>query len=380
MIEPGKRTNSVGTQGSFAKRENILVFSSSHDYRQPRKANIHFITEALAKDHDVRFASVGYSFLNELKAHNPRRVIASKANRPEMVGNVECLLWKSPFHPVNLHRNWLAPISQFAHWIYRRMLSPELRRWIAEADIIIFECGLCSTLIPQAFKLNPEARIIYNASDGIEAIGADPILLDVLKKNSTSIFAARIPSAALSPELAFIDDLRLIPHAVHDLLFDDPGPSPYGPGRHVVSIGSMLFDPWVIEVLSRQFSEITFHLIGTGQAKMLERPNVFWYDEMPFAETLRYLFHSDVSLAPYRDETAPSYLKDTSMKLIQSDHYGIPSVCPEFATDGTKSQRFAYRPGDENGLVKAFRQALEAERKPAGSTLTWADVAARLIQ
>ena len=70
----------------------ILFVSSAHDYRQGRKANMHFLAEALSADDNVRFASVGYSWLTTLKSHNPRKRVENRANLAETVNGIECYL------------------------------------------------------------------------------------------------------------------------------------------------------------------------------------------------------------------------------------------------------------------------------------------------
>lgn len=51
---------------SVGVRPNYLVLSA-HDYRTPRRASIHFITDELAKRGDTRFFSLRYSLLSRLK-------------------------------------------------------------------------------------------------------------------------------------------------------------------------------------------------------------------------------------------------------------------------------------------------------------------------
>ena len=357
----------------------ILFVSSAHDYRQGRKANMHFLAEALSADDNVRFASVGYSWLTTLKSHNPRKRVENRANLAETVNGIECYLWRSMLHPVNLRKEWLAPFSRAALSVFVRSTPPILRDWFRDSDVIVFECGLCAALARVAAQENPAARIIYNASDSLETIGADPILMDDLEELAGAFHAARIPSMELAEELSFFRDLRFLPHAVDERVTQYPGDSPYSDGHNVVSAGSMLFDAGAVEIFANQFPDVTFHMIGTGVRERTQLPNLIWYDEMPFEETLRYLWHADASIAPYRDENAPRYLKDTSMKLLQSDQMGIASVCPDFATDETKVLRFGYDRQDLESMKNAMKRALETPRQPATTRRSWRDVAEAMI-
>ncbi|HHW4680980.1 MAG TPA: GumK N-terminal domain-containing glycosyltransferase, partial [Xylella taiwanensis] len=51
---------------SVKARPNYLILSA-HDYRTPRRASIHFITDELAKRGDTRFFSLRYSWLSRFK-------------------------------------------------------------------------------------------------------------------------------------------------------------------------------------------------------------------------------------------------------------------------------------------------------------------------
>jgi len=57
--------------------DRILIISG-HDFRSPRKANIHFIAQELAKIASVRFLSVGFSNLSFIKG-DPRLELAGQA-------------------------------------------------------------------------------------------------------------------------------------------------------------------------------------------------------------------------------------------------------------------------------------------------------------
>ena len=73
---------------------------SAHDYRTPRRANIHFIGDELAKRGHTRFFSLRYSALSRWK-DDIRLPLDSKANLVEERNGVECFLWKTALHPVS---------------------------------------------------------------------------------------------------------------------------------------------------------------------------------------------------------------------------------------------------------------------------------------
>jgi 2-beta-glucuronyltransferase len=100
---------------------------------------------------------------------------------------------------------------------------------------------------------------------------------------------------------------------------------------------------------------------------------------MKFAATLPYIRHATFGVAPYRPSGQCEYISDTSMKLMQYEHCGIPAVCPAFAT-GDNPNRFGYEPGDPASIGAAIDAALmrRLDIKPR-RFLSWDEVACRLL-
>jgi len=80
--------------------DRILIISG-HDFRSPRKENIHFIAQELAKIASVRILSLGFSNLSLIKG-DPRLELAGQANVASHENGVECFLWKTFVHPCNI--------------------------------------------------------------------------------------------------------------------------------------------------------------------------------------------------------------------------------------------------------------------------------------
>jgi|SRR5580704_1306120 2-beta-glucuronyltransferase len=101
---------------------------------------------------------------------------------------------------------------------------------------------------------------------------------------------------------------------------------------------------------------------------------------MPFKETIRYIRNATFGIAPYRRAVGSEYLSDTSMKLMQFDYLGIPSVCSDFAA-GDHPYRFGYRPNDPQSIRQAIQGALAIaeQHRPKRQFLTWDDVAQRIL-
>jgi 2-beta-glucuronyltransferase len=356
---------------------NFLVISA-HDYRSPRKANIHFIARELARRGPTRFFSLRYSALSRFTA-DPRLSLDARANRIERQDGVDCFLWKTALHPFNTRRALLRPLETLMfHW-YVRSASPVLARWIAEASVILFESGTAPVFFDLAARVNPAARTVYIASDDLDTINAADYVKRTFRRIAPALDAIRLPSRALARTVPGAARLFFIPHGIDPTLATQGDPSPYGSGTHAVSVGSMLFDPAFFAFASHRFPDIDFHIIGSGQPR---HPgygrNVAVYDEMAHADTVRYIKHAHIGIAPYRAARLPDYLADTSMKLIQYDFFGLPAVCPA-AVVGDYRSRFGYQPGDAASVVAAIRAALAAPRLSSRRHLSWVEVVDRVL-
>ena len=358
--------------------DRILIISG-HDFRSPRKTTIHFIAQELVKTASVRFLSIGFSNLSIIKG-DPRLELAGQANAAEKESGVECFLWKTFLHPCNLKVRSLRWLEQ-AHFGYYRSRLPKLAAgWMHEAQTIIVETGLGIIFLETIRNMNPEANIIYFASDDLAVIGCSTYIQSELLRAAKCIDWVRVASPTLADRCGAPDvPIYYIPHGVDHRIIDQDEASPYGVGIHAVSIGSMLFDETFFVLAADQFADVQFHVIGPGKTShALSRPNIHVYGEMKFAETLKYIKHAKFCIAPYRRSNGATYLADTSAKLLQYEFLGLPAVCPAFAA-GDRPHQFSYEPGDAQSIRQAIQAAMRQGRHTPGHYLSWADVAKRLM-
>ena len=356
----------------------FLVLSSHHDYRTPRRASIHFIADELAKRGSVRFLSMRYSALTRRKG-DIRSFLDARSNRVEVHNGVECYLWKTPIHPFGLRRAWLRPVEDALFWLYTHFPDRTLTDWLKQADVIVYESGIAPMFFTLAKELNPKARHIYRASDDLQTINVADHVYREFSRLSGGFDAVCLVSRSMAPAIPDKSNLWCVPHGLEDNLETLGDPSPYGLGRHAVAVGSMLFDPGFIAIASHAYPELTFHVIGSGQPRSPDyADNVVVYDHMPFAETIRYIKHADIGLAPYISEDVPVYLADSSMKMLQYDYFALPTVCPNSVTGGYRS-RFGYVPGDAETIRLAVHSALAAPRERSRQILNWPNAVDRLL-
>lgn len=359
-----------------AKPQNFLLLTAL-DYRTPRKANIHFIADELVKRGKTRFFSMRYSWLSQYKA-DPRCALDARANQIEVHKEVECFLWKTPLHPFNTHRKLLRPVEALGFQAYRKFAHPVLRQWLREADIIFFESGVSPVFFDLATEVNPSAKKNYIASDDLQTIDVADFVQQCFAQAAPRMAALCLPSRALDEGMPASANKFFVPHGVDHSIAEHADPNPYSTGLHAVSVGSMLFDANFFRIAAAAFPEVHYHIIGSGHDEASYPDNVTVFPEMRFKETLPYIKHASFGIAPYRSAAVPSYLADTSMKLMQYDFFGVPAVCPETVV-GNSSTRFGYVPGDALSIHRAIERALKAPRVAPKSYLSWSAVADRLI-
>ncbi|MET0356725.1 MAG: glycosyltransferase family 1 protein, partial [Cellvibrio sp.] len=344
-----------------------------------RKASFHFITSELAKRGKTRFFSLRYSSLSKRTA-DPRLSLDSEANKIGTYQGVECYLWKTLIHPFNTRRKWLRPLESLMYAWYRRGQNPVLRQWISEATVIVLESGIAPIFFDLIKSLNPNAKILYRASDALDTINVAEYIHQTFARVASQLNIISLPSKAMVDGIPSKHNLSFVPHGIDHSVTEKADPSPYGPGIHAVSVGSMLFDASFFVLASKRFPEITFHVIGSGQG---EDPgygdNVKVYGEMPFAQTLRYIKHAQLGIAPYSSNNLPAYLRDTSMKLIQYAFFEIPAICPFFIA-ADYPNRFGYEIGNEESIANAITRALlPASNAARQQVLSWGEVTERLL-
>lgn len=355
-----------------------FLIISGHDFRTPRWANMHFIARELTRRGEVRFFSLGFSPVSHING-DPRISLMARANRIEEFRGVQCFLWKSAWHPFNLRLPMLRGLSAALFAAYRRGVPDRFKRWVEESDTIIMESGMAPILLPIIARLNPRARLIYIASDLLGTIGVDPFVQAELDANihlfDTVVLPSRLMSKAFPPRAKMV----FVPHGL-DLDATEIGGSPYGGGIHAVSVGSMLFDRSLFEIAPPLLPDVTFDVIGGGRhARGLTAPNVNLYGEMPYAQTLAYIKHANLGVAPYKAECVQDYLCDTSMKLMQYEYFGIPAICP-MAAVGDHAGRFGYAPGDAASIKQAIERALAAGKFAPPTILSWSEVTDRILR
>ena len=358
-----------------------ILFVTAHDLRSKRKANVHFITEELSRRFPVRVFSAGFSYLSRIRARDPRLGLEHCANRIERAGNTESFLWFTPVHPGNAGFGGNGGLGRKAFGLYEQFAPAVLWRWAAEATLIFIESGIGLAFVKKLRKAAPDAKIIYIASDDLETIGVHSVLRDALRETSHLIDGYRLPARALLKSMPDPAKCFYVPHGVDVKRFEELGADPYqtSEGPKAVSVGSMLFDADFFWRAVDIMPAAQIHVIGSGIPKNKLPPSVQYHPEMPFSDTLAFLQHASFGIAAYGGNKLPYYIAESSMKLMQYDYLGLPSLCPDVAVGEFGELRCGYEPGNTTSIVKALSRVMTTPRGRRREFLTWADVVDRLI-
>lgn len=354
-----------------------FLIVTRHDYRTLRKVNLHHYADQLRSHGKVRFFSVGFSYLSRLNM-DARVPLWARSNQVENIDGVDCYLWRTAGHPINLRARVFDGLAASLFASYARRAPALLCEWAANSGYILIESGLPIIFFESIKRTNRTARIAYFASDDLDAIGCSPALRVELDRTIGRYDWVFSPSRRLAAKFSAHIPGYCLPYGV------EPGglaaaPSPYEGGVNAVTAGSTLFDPSFFAVAAEAFPHITFHLLGCGaKAVGLQRTNVRVYPEVPFESVLNFFRHAEFGIAPYDPRGLDPYFAESSQKLAYMGILGVPAVCPEAAV-GSYPGRFGYVPGDPASIAEAIRRALASGHFSGQPALSWAEVTARLL-
>lgn len=360
--------------------QKVVILSAYHDYRTAKRASIHQVADGLVRaGFDVSFVSTRFSRLSK-RTGDSRLFLWDKANTVEQVNGVNCYLWRTQFHPFQSGRSWLNDLMARGFALYANLPDRRFDQFLKEADYVIIESSVAAIFLQRIRRLNPNARIIYYATDLLDTVGAHSFVQERLIADASLVDHVCLRSSKMIPHFNWAEGKRFrAEFGINAGDFESIGESPYAQGEtSAVSVGSMLFDPGFFQIAARRFPNITFHVIGCGTT--FDAPsNVVIHAEMPFRDTLPYVKHASLGVAPYRAAPNVEYLAESSLKLAQFEYFGIPAVCSDFAA-GDVASRFGYIPGDEASIVDAIAAALQSVGKvQKRQFLSWDEVARRVV-
>jgi 2-beta-glucuronyltransferase len=362
-------------------RQRAVLISGYHDYRTGKRASIHQIADGLVRSgFDVSFISTRYSMLSRWTGDS-RLFLWDRANAIETANGIDCLLWRTLAHPFSSHLKAVQSLTGYTYDWYSELPNSAFDQLVRLADYVIVESGVAAIYLRRIRRMNPRAKVIYYGADRLETINAHPFIRERLEKDQELVDHFAIRATGLMDDFPYAAGrLYKSSFGVDDDEYGKVGPSPYVPDETVaVSVGSMLFDPTVFQLVASHFPDVQFHLVGCG-AGFEAPPNVHIHAEMPFDRALAFVKHASIGIAAYAPVPGAEYLAESSLKLAQFEYFGLPAVCPNFAV-GCSPFRFGYEPGDEDSIRSAVAAALAkiGSAEPR-SFPSWEEVALQLIE
>ncbi len=357
----------------------IVILSGFHDYRTARRGSIQMLADACVRlGARVSFVSTRFSQLSR-RTGDSRLFLWDRANRTERVNDVDCYLWRTPLHPFAASNPLLSALNARAFRLWAALPNADFDAIMSAADDIIIESSVAAVFVRRLRRLNPRGRIIYFATDRLDTHGAHPAVQAELVAVADQIDHFALRARALASEFGFARDrLYHAEFGIHAPDFANVGASPYTAKLNAVSVGNGLFDADFYKRVAPHFPQVEFHLIGTGP-RFEAPPNVHLHPEMPFRDTLPWLAHATIGLAPYVYAVGADYVAESSLKLAQFEYLGLPAVTADFATAGNPN-RLGYTLGDTESMIAATRAALaRAGHITPRQFLSWDDVATRVL-
>jgi 2-beta-glucuronyltransferase len=365
--------------GADAKR--VVLISGYHDYRTAKRASIHQIARALAEcGYDVSFISTRFSWLSKRRGNDSRLFLWDKANQVEIVDGIRCLLWRTAMHPFSSGNRLGDALLGTLFPAYAELPSATFDDLVSQADYLIIEAGIPAIYLRRLRRLNPGAKIICYCTDRPDVVGSHPFVSQRMAEDQHLVDWFVLRSRAMADYFNFVSGpLYYAGYGIDPEEFESIGPSPYDNGeRAAVSVGSMLFDEQFFAAAAPAFPDLRFDVIGAG-TELQGGPNLHNHSEMPYADTLPFVKHAAIGIAPYRAAPGGEYLADSSLKLAQFDYFGLPAVCPHFAV-GDSTGRVGYEPGDPQSIQAAVATALGLVGKTEPRSFpTWSEVAMRVL-
>ncbi|MDL2280196.1 hypothetical protein LJC15_06035 [Desulfovibrio sp. OttesenSCG-928-G11] len=357
-----------------------LTFISGHYYHSSRRAGFHNLADAAHRlGFRVNFITAGYSLLSYLRRDYRTRAPGIRGNlnraveaRPAFISYVYFTAW----HPMTLLIPALNRLSMKLMDRYGQGNLGELLPLVQATDIFIFESMSGLFLFERFRREKPEAKYIYRVSDDIRILGSThPRLVELEREIVSSFDCVSVPSSWMLGLFPDLPSLRLDRHGLDCSGYDACTASPYEAGtKNAVFVGTGYLDLDFLRFAATAHPNCRFHIIGP-MADTLRLPNIHFYGEMPFAETLPYIKFADIGLGirTFRKGYAAS-LTD-SLKIIQYRYCGLPIISPDFL-DLQRDGVVYYRPGDAASCAAALKEALAlgCDASRAQEVRSWEDV------
>lgn len=362
-----------------------IVFLSNHAWGTANKAGFHLLAESYAAlGHQVTFVTTGLSYFSVLR-RDARLMTGRSCN--QLVRESDRLTSYLHFTPLHPHTLVVGFLNRLSASLVRRYANYSLgaaEAPLREADVVFFESCSAVALVKKVRALNSSAKLVYRASDVITCMRSIHPEMENVEREMLPLFdLVSVPTPTMVSRFTGAKRVVHRSHGVATEAYDRPVDSPYASGvRNAVFVGMSDFDEPFLRIASRQFADVSFHIIGPLPQTVVS-DNVIYHGRMPFADTVPYVKFADVALGTRRSSNF-EVLKSlgTSLKMLQYRHCALPIVMPDVIEAPWNEGCFRYCFDDEQSIREAFTAALLSGRRPerAEDATDWKTVALKILE
>ena len=341
-----------------------IVLLSNHWYPSPRRAGFHHLADSWhAQGHAVTFATVGFSWISYLRRDFRTRYPGIWQARNVMQSirpGLDSFVHFTPLHP---HTTLVAPLDSLLAGLMNRYdhypLGP-LRERIRQADTVVYESNAALYLVRQCKALAPHARHIYRVSDDIRTMRSTPACMVAFEQEVASEFSRiSVPCEALAKKFEGQTTVRVQPHGLDKAAFDACTSSPFAPETiNAVFSGLGFYDMQAVHAMAAGCPLVHFHILGISCPAQELPPNITYYGELPFPQTIPYIKYAHCGLYTLEASSRPMQAYTDSLKIMQYRYCGLPITAPDFL-DLHREGIFYYAPDDPASCSDALKKALK---------------------
>lgn len=349
---------------------NRVILFTEHYYTSRNKAGFHWIAKAFAeKSNIVTFVTTPISIVNLIKKDYLKFDIKKLNKLKNIDKNIKEFYLFSFMHPfeIDSKNEIINHIIKLFMPIIRKIyvysyLNNQIKEEIRNANIIIFESSVGLLLLKRIQKYNKKAKYIYRVSDDLRFLKIDNYVRKSEKLISKKFDIISIPSEYVYKKFKTynLTNIWLQKHCIQKEIFDKCKKNPYKNAlkKNAIFIGMSHLDYQFIEIASKQFPNIDFHIIGPFE-KECKNINIIYHGLLKFDETIGFIKYADIGLATRSNEKHVGMLSD-SLKIIQYEYCKIPIIMPDIIKKAG-NYVFKYKYGDKKSIIEAVKFALKAK-------------------
>lgn len=321
-----------------------IVLISYHSWNSKRKAGFHWLANSyVSLGYSVLFITASISILSVFYRDHRCFTLTQKNVVTQITSNLAVFPYFTILHPENyLKIKFLKENKRISNLfsIFDLLFTPLFKRYgkkiphmlkevIKDTDFFIFESTPGIMLFSEFRKISPKAKMIYRVSDDMTLLNHHRIVKEYENKILPLFDLISIPSNYMLQKLSHYSHVEINPHGIEKELFNKNYQVPYqyrNFEKNLVFVGCSYFDTDFLKLASRLYPLYGFHIIGPIKPR-ISNPNIFYYGEIEFTNTIPFIKHGDIGLQTLYSES-PIQIFNTSLKIMQYTWCKLPILVP----------------------------------------------------